>query len=64
MAGKNNGRFLKKKLRKSFILSIPTTSNTITTAENKYGGLCARRHDAAIGSCGAGFVCIVIWHCT
>ena len=41
IAGKNNDRFLKIKSRKSFVLSIPTTFITITTAENKYGGLCA-----------------------
>ena len=56
IAGKNNDRFLKKKLRKSFVLSIPTTFITMTMAKNNYGGLCAPRHGAAIGPRGAGFV--------
>jgi hypothetical protein len=37
-------------------LSIPTTFITITMAKNKYGGLCAPRHGAAIGPRGADFV--------
>ena len=57
IAGKNNDRFLSITVRKVLaILSIPTTFIAITTAENKYGGLCAPRHDAAIGPRGADFV--------
>ena len=48
IAGKNNDRF--------FILPTPTTFITITAAKNKYFGLCAPRHGAAIGPRGAGFV--------
>ena len=37
---------------------VPTNNfqDTITTAKNKYGVLCAPRHDAAIGPGGAEFV--------
>jgi hypothetical protein len=56
IAGKNDGRFQKNKVAEKFYLSIPTTFTTMTMAKNKYGGLCAPRHDAAIGPRGANFV--------
>ena len=56
IAGKNNDRFLKNQVAENFILSIPTTSIPIITAENKYGGLCAPPRDAGIGPRGADFV--------
>ena len=57
IAGKNNGRFLKNKVAEKFYLV--NTNNFhyyMTMAKNKYGGLCAPRHDAAIGPRGADFV--------
>jgi hypothetical protein len=60
MAGKNNGRFLKNKVTEKFYLvntnNFHYYSSCITMAKNKYGGLCAPRHGAAIGPRGAGFV--------
>jgi hypothetical protein len=56
VAGKSNGRCLKNKVAEHFILSIPTTFLAITMAKNKYGGLCAPRHDAAISPRDADFV--------
>jgi hypothetical protein len=47
IAGENNRRFFTEiKLRKCF--TLPTTFITMTMAKNKYGGLYAPRHDAAI----------------
>jgi hypothetical protein len=58
IAGKNNGQFLKSKVAEKFCLV--NTNNfhyTMTMAtKNKYGGLCAPRHGAAIDPRGADFV--------
>jgi hypothetical protein len=55
IAGKNNDRFFRNKVAEKFCLVNPTTFITITMAKNKYLGLCAPRHDAAIGPLGADF---------
>ena len=54
IAGKNNGRFLKSKVAEKFcVVNTNNTFITMTMAKNKYGGLCAPRHGAAIGPRGA-----------
>ena len=46
IAGDNNSRFFKFKLRKRFVRSIPTTFITMTMLENEVGARYQHHHEA------------------